>query len=246
MRFELAVLDMAGTTVRDDDAVNRSLQKALAQHEVKATREEINEVMGMPKPLAIQHVLRNHGALESQEATAKVKRVHSDFVEFMIAFYRTDPAVQEVRGATAVFRELRQMGLKVALDTGFSRSIAQVILERLGWLGNDLLQATVTSDEVAQGRPHPHLIFRAMKLTGVKSAATVVKIGDTPSDLQEGTAAQCGLVVGVTNGSHTREQLAGHPHSLLIDDLRELPRLIASRHQDRPLGTGVGTSPRTL
>ena len=246
MRFELAVLDMAGTTVRDDDAVNLSLQKALAQHEVNATREEINQVMGMPKPLAIQRVLENRGTLESPLAMARVELIHSDFVKFMIAFYREDPAVQEVPGATAVFQELRQMGLKVALDTGFSRSIAQVILERLGWLGNDLLQATVTSDEVAQGRPHPHLIFRAMELTGVKSAATVVKVGDTPSDLQEGTAAQCGLVVGVTNGSHTREQLAGHPHSLLIDDLRELPRLIASRHQDRPLGTEVGTSPRFL
>ena len=54
----------------------------------------------------------------------------------------------------------------------------------------------------------------------------VAKVGDTPSDLQEGTAAGCGLVIGVANGTHTREQLAAHPHTHLIASLQELPALV--------------------
>ena len=60
--------------------------------------------------------------------------------------------------------------------------------------------------------------------------AAVAKIGDTPSDLGEGNAAGCGLVIGVTNGTHTREQMAAHPHTHLIASLAELPALVLATH----------------
>jgi phosphoglycolate phosphatase-like HAD superfamily hydrolase len=72
-----------------------------------------------------------------------------------------------------------------------------------------------------------------MELTGVTDARRVAKVGDTPSDLQEGRAAGCGLVIGVTNGSHTREQLEPHPHTHLIDNLRELPGLLLGDRSKR-------------
>ena len=65
-----------------------------------------------------------------------------------------------------------------------------------------------------------------MALTGVSDPQAVAKVGDTPSDLLEGRAAGCGLVIGVTNGTHTREELAPHPHTHLIGSLRELPALV--------------------
>jgi phosphonatase-like hydrolase len=153
----------------------------------------------------------------------------------MIAFYRADPAVREIDGASKVFGELRRVGVKVALDTGFSRDIVNAILQRLGWAGTDLLDATVASDEVPRGRPHPNLVLRAMSLTAVKDPQRVAKVGDTPADLQEGHAAGCGFVIGVTNGSHTRQQLEPHPHTHLIDNLRELPALLLGR-ESRPTG----------
>jgi phosphonatase-like hydrolase len=121
---------------------------------------------------------------------------------------------------------LKESGLKLALDTGFSRPIVNAILQRLDWSNGLLLDATVASDEVARGRPHPDLIFKAMELTGVTDPRAVAKVGDTPSDLLEGTAAGCGLVIGVTNGSHTYGQLAAHPHTHLIPSLEALPLLV--------------------
>ena len=65
-----------------------------------------------------------------------------------------------------------------------------------------------------------------MKLTGVAEAKEVAKVGDTPSDLQEGASAGCGLVIGVTNGTHRHDQLAAYPHAHLIASLQELPALV--------------------
>ncbi len=224
MSIELVVLDMAGTTVRDDDAVNLCLQAALTGAGFGFSRDAVNEVMGIPKPVAIERLLA--GRRGRPPAAAEVDGIHGDFLRRMIAHYEKSPEVGEIPGAGVVFRRLRDAGLKVALDTGFSRPIVDAILKRLGWTVPGVLDATVASDEVANGRPHPDLIFRAMEIAGVDSARSVAKVGDTPSDLEEGAAAGCGLVIGVTYGSHTRDQLEMHPHTRLIDSLKELPALV--------------------
>jgi phosphonatase-like hydrolase len=227
MKIELVVFDMAGTTVRDDDAVNQCLREALAAGGLACSRDEINTVMGIPKPMAIATLCQGKRGVEA--SAAEVARLHEDFLRRMIAFYRADSRVGEMPDALAVFGQLHAAGIAVALDTGFSRAIVDVILARLGWDQPGLLDATVASDEVPRGRPYPDLLFAAMKLVGVKDARSVAKVGDTPSDLQEGMAAGCGMVIGVTNGTHTRAQLASHPHTHLIASLTELPGLITAK-----------------
>ena len=219
---KLIVFDMAGTTVFDGDAVHRCLADALCTAGVEADRDEINTVMGIPKPAAIEQILHAHGMLEKADPTA----IHDEFVTRMLSFYMSNPSVSEIPGATRLFLDLKLNGIKVALDTGFSRDIASAIIERLGWSRGDLLDATVTSDEVKQGRPHPDLIHRAMLLTDVDDPAQVMKVGDTPSDLLEGTNARCGWVIGVTNGSHSRLELESYPHTHLIPDITHIPELL--------------------
>jgi phosphonatase-like hydrolase len=226
MQVELVVFDMSGTTVYDGDAVHRCLHDALRTINVKTSRAEINAVMGIAKPLAIRTLLASKLAGPTQITDDLVDRTHLQFVSRMMAYYHTAPAVCEVEGACETFKTLRAAGIKLALDTGFSRAIADAILDRLGWQNPSLLDATVTSDEVLRGRPFPDMILRAMELTGVKDVRRVVKVGDTPSDLQQGMAAGCGLVVGVTKGSHTREELEAEPHTHLIGSVVELPQLL--------------------
>ncbi|MGH7583705.1 MAG: phosphatase, partial [Gemmatimonadales bacterium] len=91
------------------------------------------------------------------------------------------------------------------------------------------LDATVASDEVPRGRPHPDMIDALRTRLGGIPYAEVAKVGDTPIDLHEGAMARCGLVVGVLSGSHTRESLAAHPHDALIGSIAELPALLAER-----------------
>src|SRR5690606_11802279 len=80
--------------------------------------------------------------------------------------------------------------------------------------------------EVARGRPAPDMIFEAMRRCGIVDVLSVAKVGDTPADLGEGASAGCGWNVGVTYGTHSREQLADHPCTAIIDDLRDLPEVL--------------------
>jgi 2-aminoethylphosphonate-pyruvate transaminase len=233
MRIELVVFDMAGTTVHDGDAVHRCLAGALLAAGLETTRDEVNAVMGMPKPLAISSLMDRDAGRQSDAPGSSAMEIHEDFLQRMMAYYRTDPGVREVPGATAVLLRLREHGVKVALGTGFSRPIADAIIQRLGWYGG-LLDATVTSDEVARGRPHADMVLRAMRLVGVRDPRAVAKVGDTPSDLLEGVAAGCGLVIGVTAGSHTQEELERHPHSHLIPTIADLPPLVLDRRLFTP------------
>ncbi len=49
---------------------------------------------------------------------------------------------------------------------------------------------------------------------------TVVKVGDTSVDVLEGQFAGCGLVVAVTTGAYTREQLVEYQPDHIIDSMQ--------------------------
>lgn len=225
MSIELVIFDMAGTTVRDDDAVNICLRDALASH-IAVSRDEANSLMGWPKPIAIRLLLEQKLVGNETVSPALVNAIHDAFLARMLHHYQHAPDVEPMPHTLDTFCQLKEAGVRIALDTGFSRPIANAILERLGWNEGGLLDATVTSDEVQRGRPHADLALRAMELTGIRDPQQVAKVGDTPSDLQEGKAAGCRLIIGVTNGTHTREQLAPHTHAHLIASLQELPALV--------------------
>ncbi len=199
--IDLVVFDMAGTTVADDDSVNRCLREALAAVGMAVTPAEVNAVMGLPKPQAIS-ILIEQSPLRHQLAQSAAA-IHRDFVARSIAFYTRDASVREVPGAARVFEILKGAGIRVALNTGFDRRITDVVLNRLNWKNSPWVDATISSDEVERGRPHPDMIHALMARLGVVDARRVAKVGDTPADLLEGSQAGCGLVVGVTGGTHS-------------------------------------------
>jgi phosphonatase-like hydrolase len=220
--IDLVVFDMAGTTVHDRDGVNRCLREALEVFGLEAAPAEVNRVMGLPKPEAIALLIDRYG--RGDDLGPRVEEIHRDFLGRSIAFYGSDPSVHEVTGASAVFDRIRSEGIRVALNTGFHRAIVDVILDRLDWRRR--IDASIASDEADRGRPHPDMIRALMQHLGVTNPSRVAKVGDTPADLEEGRNAGCGLIVGVTSGTHTREQLEICPHTHLIDDIREFPELL--------------------
>ncbi len=224
MEIALVVFDIAGTTVDDGDSVNVCVRGALAAAGILATREQVNNVMGLPKPEAIAKLVERAG--QGGLHPARIRAIHDDFVARSIEYYQHGPGAHEVNGATLVFQMLKRAGIRIALNTGFSRAITQVILERVGWSDTPLIDASVCSDEVARGRPYPDMICELMLRCGVTDPLRVAKVGDTPADLQEGRNAGCGLVVGVTGGTHTRRELEPYPHTHLVDTVRDVPGLL--------------------
>src|SRR5688572_589867 len=188
MAIQLVVFDLAGTTVHDNQDVHRVLKQALANAGVEISMTDANDVMGIPKPVAIRQLLEKRYKGDRPIYEAWIHAIHEDFVKEMVSFYKHDPGIREREGVSDVFQKLKESKLKVVVDTGFDRQITDPLLERLGWKKRNLIDESVTSDEVPRGRPYPDMIFRAMVLTGVSNPAHVAKIGDTASDLQEGTS----------------------------------------------------------
>jgi phosphoglycolate phosphatase len=103
---------------------------------------------------------------------------------------------------------LRAAGVRVVLTTGFDRQVTDPLLDALGWRVGEQLDGVVCASEVAVGRPQPHLIHRAMELTGVADPAEVLAAGDTVLDVRAGRTAHAGMAVGVLTGAQTRDELA--------------------------------------
>ncbi len=228
MAIRLVVFDVAGTTVHDGGgAVRRALREALETAGLSLREGSLERVMGLAKPVAIRTLLEGHGR---DELVSKVESIHAVFVSRIIRYYRDDPSVRPVDGAAETFARLRDHGVLVALNTGFSRPVLDAVLTRLGWNGpSSPINTTIASDEVPRGRPYPDMITALRQRSGGMPASDVAKVGDTAVDLQEGTMAGCGLVVGVLSGGHDQAMLGEQPHDALLNSVAALPALLEQR-----------------
>ncbi len=69
------------------------------------------------------------------------------------------------------------------------------------------------------------MIFYAMERLGVLDVRQVMKLGDSPADLDEGSNAGCAEVIGVLSGAHTAVTLGAYRHTRLIQSVADLPAL---------------------
>jgi len=223
MGYRLVVFDMAGTTVADDNAVGIAFQQAFRNNGYEISLEDVNPLMGYHKPLAIQMVLEKMGEEFDEDI---VTAIHDDFVDEMMNYYEYDSRVRALPAAEELFLELKEKGIIVTLNTGFPREIAETIVKRFQWMEKGLVDDFIASDEVEQGRPYPFMIQELMDRAGVDDPSSVVKIGDTEVDVNEGRNSKCGLVIAVTTGAFTREQLEPYKPDHIVDNLSELLKFI--------------------
>ncbi len=214
----LVIFDMAGTTVEDDGQVPAAFTVALAAHGINVTPAQINRVRGASKRQAMLRFVPE-GPRQADDAAAMYTRFRQE-----LAHRYATGGVRPIAGAAEAFRDLRQRGIKVALTTGFDRDTTTMLLSALGWLDHTV-DTIVCGDDVAQGRPAPDLILRAMANTAITNAAQVAVIGDTTLDLAAGARAGVGWNVGVLSGAHGREALELAPHTHIVGSVADLLRV---------------------
>jgi phosphoglycolate phosphatase len=214
--FALACLDMAGTTVRDDGAVEAAFRAALAAVGIdEGSRRDLHAqavvraTMGWSKADVFATLLEPADAARATEA-------------FAVAYEATVTAGQiaEIPGARDVLRRLRRAGVLVCLTTGFAPSTRDAVLDALDWHGE--VDLALSPADVGRGRPAPDMILGAMERLSAHDPGSVVVAGDTVSDLQAGAAAGARAVIGVLSGAHDEAALAAAPHTALIGDVTEL------------------------
>jgi phosphonatase-like hydrolase len=222
--IRLVVLDVGGTIIEDRGDVPEALRSAMARHGIRSSSEEIGRRRGASKREIIRYFVDHQSPPPDVGRDKLTAAIHDEFTANLIEVYRSVPPIA---GAGEAIRQLRAGGYLVAATTGFDRRITTSIFQRLGWEGH--FAAIICSDDVAQGRPAPFMIFHAMESARVSSVAEVVAVGDTPLDLQAGTNAGVRAVVGVLTGAATAENLGKEPHTHILSSVAQLPALLRSK-----------------
>ncbi|MFI7387829.1 phosphonatase-like hydrolase [Streptomyces sp. NPDC049813] len=221
--IELAVFDMAGTTIEEHGAVYAALRHAVESTGATVSAADLQTWMGTDKREAIAALVRIGGGSPDAQL---VERQYDVFRTDLERRYKEVPPLP-IAGADTALAELRARGIRTALTTGFSDDVALPLLASLGWSAGEggNLDAVVTADEVGRGRPAPYMIHRAMEKTGVVDVRAVLVAGDTTVDLEAGTNAGAGAVVGVLTGQLNRGQLEQAPHTHIVASVADVPGL---------------------
>lgn len=225
--IDLVVFDMAGTTIDDHGLVYVALEQSVIEAGAAVQPVDLQKWMGTDKVRAITALLQL-GAIEATDEV--VASVFGQFRQILAEAYALHPPVA-LAGVELTLRELRRRGIKTSLSTGFSDDVAEPLLASLGWTigeGSDhLLDAVVTTSDVAAGRPAPYLIHRAMERTGVTDVRRVLAAGDTIVDVQ--AARNAGVIsVGVLTGGLSRLDFDGQPNDYVLEsvvDVLDLPEV---------------------
>ncbi len=224
--IELVVFDMAGTTVDEDNVVYKTVRAAINAAGYRFTQAQVQATgAGKEKSQAIRDVLALDGNAHDEE---EIAAIFADFkTRLQNAYDELD--VKEQPGASELFRQLRQRGVRVVLNTGYDRDTALKLIRKIGWSVGEDFDGLVTASDVSRGRPHGDMIIKAMKDLAIQSAENVAKVGDSQIDIHEGQDAGCAMCIGITTGAQSRELLAQAKPTHIIDRLLDLlPLLDAS------------------
>ncbi len=223
MAPRLVIFDIAGTLLDDGGAVLDAFRVVLLKAGIEPESDDLNAVRGANK----LQVFRSFAARSLGAGPEAVRAAHEGLETFNeeLAIRLRDGEMDFVPGLPETFQSLRDAGLRLATNSGFNRPIAEAVLARLRRHAG-ALDADICGDDVPEGRPAPYMIFLAMERTGVHDARSVVVVGDTPLDLQAGTNAGAGGVVGVLTGTHGWQSLGAVRHTHLIPSVADLPALL--------------------
>jgi pyrophosphatase PpaX len=171
-----ALFDLDGTLIDSIRLILDSYHHTLSRHNLPARTDE-EWLRGVGTPLHVQFSAWQ----ESPE-----------ILEAMIATYRAfnlehhDRMVAIYPGVLDVVREIKAAGVQTGLVTSKNRHGAVKGLKLVGL--EALMDVLVCADEVANPKPHPEPVEKAVALLGANPTTTVY-VGDSIHDMHSGRAA---------------------------------------------------------
>lgn len=207
--IQLAVIDMAGTTVADDGLVVASFEAAATAAGLPETgperehaREYVLDTMGQSK-ITVFRALFGTEEL-AQRANAAFEAAYEKAID--------EGHARPIDGAAEAISRLRDAGIKVALTTGFSGTTQEKLLAALGW--QTVADLVLAPGDGVRGRPYPDLILTALIRLQADAVTQVAALGDTSSDVESALRAGCAVAAGTLTGAHDEAHLraAGATH----------------------------------
>lgn len=200
------VFDCAGTLVDDgSQSPVEALRRVFSEVGLDVTEDQLRQPMGSAKrhhiaTLLAQPLLREQWL--SRWSTAPdddaIDRLHQRLETLLVQ--EAGERSQPLPGILEVLHQLRRWEVPIGITTGYTRATLSAVLAKATGYGL-FVDATVTSDEVPQGRPAPWMLFRVMEALGAYPPRHVIKVGDTPLDMAEARNAGA-WAVGVLLGGN--------------------------------------------
>jgi len=223
MKIEMVVFDMAGTTVDEGNVVYRTLHKAIEKKCPNITFEDVLKWgAGKEKLQAIRETINGTNSISEEDS---IQEAFQDFLILLEKAYE-NLIVVPTNNTERLFKELRDLGIKVVLNTGYNQKTANSLIQKLKWTQGVDFDLLVTSSDVKNNRPLPDMILYAMDKLNIKDAAKVVKVGDSSIDIEEGRNAGCKYNIGVTTGAHTKVELLTANPDYIFDNIYDLKAVV--------------------
>lgn len=219
-RIRLVALDVGGTIIEDHGEVPTAIQAAFKARGITVESKEIAEWRGASKREMVRHFVELRSKPDANRG-ALTDTIYKHFNEIANEAYAK---VRPIPGADAAIAELKRQDYLVATTTGFGRELNDFIMRRLGW--HELFTATITSDDVADGRPAPYMLFHAIEKARIGDVAEVVAVGDTPLDLEAAHNGGLRAGIGVLTGAGSREAMERAPHTKIVASIADVPTLM--------------------
>jgi phosphonoacetaldehyde hydrolase len=194
VKLRAVVIDWAGSMVDfGSRAPVEAFRSAFRQEGVEITVAEARAPMGQAKRDHIRALLampRVADAFRAKYGHAPgeddIDRFYEKFLPLQRAVLKEHAGV--IDGAVDALAAFRARGLAIGSSTGYTRELMDVVMpeaERQGLRVDAMLCAT----DVKEGRPAPYMCFLNAIRLNVWPMWSMVKIGDTIADVEEGRNA---------------------------------------------------------
>jgi phosphonoacetaldehyde hydrolase len=189
--LKAVVLDWAGTTVDFGCmAPVATFVRAFVDTGVPISVEEARAPMGMPKWNHIQAITLSEPVAARWEAVhgrrpddSDVDKLYQRFLPLQVQTVERHSDV--IAGVVETVAALRARGISIASTTGYPREVMDVVV-RVAKEQGYAPDATVCAGETPAGRPGPFMALQALIRLSISPVESVVKIGDTGVDIEEG------------------------------------------------------------
>jgi HAD superfamily hydrolase (TIGR01509 family) len=157
---------------------------------------------------------------ELQQPLSELIRLEKDL---QVQHLRGMKQIPEIPGVRPLLEELRQMGIPMAVASSSSREIVELILSKVAV--RHFFRATVSGEDVSQGKPAPDIFLKAAATLGTEPQKCLV-IEDSPPGVKGARNAGM-LCVGFANANSGKLDLSGA--ELILSDFSPESRLKIKR-----------------
>jgi len=204
------VFDMDGVLVDTEHLWDEVREELTGEWGGRYTPEAQEAMMGMSSHEWSRYLHETVGLRESPET------INAEVVRRMLARYEIELPV--VPGAGEAVRRLADDGYRLAVASSSNRELIDLVLELSGL--DRLFSATVSSEEVARGKPAPDVYLEACRRLGVEPAHSAA-VEDSHAGIRSAKAAGM-RVLAIPNPTYPPDDKALANADVVLSSLSDL------------------------